>query len=118
MRLADAPASGPKFVRVIRTEEKGSDVNLATHLIRDAYEDAFDAAALITNDSDLRSPVELVRDRLGKRIGLLNPQRHPAFGLKGVATFFKTIRPGVLRASQLPDVVFDAHGRFRKPAGW
>lgn len=78
MPLENPPADGQRFARVIKTEEKGSDVNLATHLVRDAYEDAFEVAVLITNDSDLREPVELVRNRLGKRVGVLNPQKHPA----------------------------------------
>lgn len=118
MPLETQPQSGPKFVRVIKTEEKGSDVNLATHLVRDAYENAFDVAVLITNDSDLREPVDLVRNRLGKKVGVLNPQKHPAVALTKVATFFKTIRSGVLQASQFPPQLTDARGTFDKPAGW
>ncbi len=33
MPLAIPPASGPRTVEVIGTEEKGSDVNLATYLL-------------------------------------------------------------------------------------
>lgn len=118
MPLESPPIGGPKFVRVIKTEEKGSDVNLATHLVRDAYEDAFECAVVISNDSDLREPIDLVRNRLGKPVGVLNPQKHPAIALTKVATFFKTIRSGVLRASQFPDELTDARGTFQKPAGW
>jgi hypothetical protein len=78
----------------------------------------FDVAVLITNDSDLLAPVDLVRNRLGKIVGVLNPQKHPAIVLAKAATFIKTIRSGVLRASQLPDELSDAHGTFVKPAGW
>lgn len=109
---------GERFAIVVKTEEKGSDVNLATHLVSDAYEDAFDVAVLITNDSDLRTPVELVRTRLGKTIGILNPQRHPAAVLVRVASFFKTIRPGVLSANQFPSELADGTGRFFKPKQW
>ncbi len=118
MPLETPLPGGPKFAQVIKTEEKGSDVNLATHLVSDAYEDAFDCAVLITNDSDLREPVELVRNRLGKRVGVLNPQKHPAVALTKVATFIKTIRSGVLQTSQFPDTLVDARGTFTKPAGW
>lgn len=110
--------NAPKFVRVIKTEEKGSDVNLATHLVSDAYENSFEVAVLITNDSDLKEPVDLVRNRLGKKVGVLNPQKHPAVALTKVATFLKTIRSGVLQASQFPDQLTDARGSFDKPAGW
>jgi uncharacterized LabA/DUF88 family protein len=80
--------SGPKFARVIRTDEKGSDVNLATHLIRDGYENRYDIAVVISNDSDLLAPVQLVKERLHKRVGVLNPQKHPALVLAKAATFF------------------------------
>ncbi len=53
--------SPPSFVTVVKTEEKGSDVNIATHLLMDAYEDQFDVAVLVTNDSDLLMPVQVVR---------------------------------------------------------
>ena len=94
--LAVPPASGSRFVRVIKTEEKGSDVNMATHLISDGYENRYESAVLITNDSGLLGPVQLVADRLKKQVGILNPQKHPAFVLKIAAHFFKQIRQGVL----------------------
>ncbi len=118
MPLESPAPGGPKYARVIRTEEKGSDVNLATHLVRDAYEGAFECAVLITNDSDLREPVELVRGRLGKVVGVLNPHRHQSIALRKVAVFVKSIRSGALQASQFPDVLRDARGPFGKPVGW
>ena len=118
MPLAYPPAQGPKFAEVIKTEEKGSDVNLATHLISDAYEDRFDVAALITNDSDLLGPVQLVTHRLRKRVGILNPQPHPSVVLRQAATFFKRIRESALKQSQFPDELVDTIGVFRKPASW
>jgi uncharacterized LabA/DUF88 family protein len=118
MPLAAPVPGGPRFAQVIKTEEKGSDVNIATHLVSDAYENAFDCAVLITNDSDLREPAELVRNRLGKRVGVLNPHQRPAAALTKVATFIKTIRAGVLRSSQLPAELIDARGAFSKPDGW
>ena len=60
MPLAQPPATGSRFVRVIKTEEKGSDVNLATHLVSDAYENLFDVAVIVSNDSDLLAPVDIV----------------------------------------------------------
>jgi uncharacterized LabA/DUF88 family protein len=118
MPVASPLPGAARYVNVIKTEEKGSDVNLATHLVADAYENAFDAAALITNDSDLLEPVRLVRGRLKKTVGVLNPQPHPSFVLKKAASFFKQIRPAALKGSQFPDELTDAVGRFRKPASW
>ena len=35
-----------KLIEVFRTEEKGSDVNLAVHLVNDAHKDVFDCAII------------------------------------------------------------------------
>lgn len=118
MPLASPPPNGPRFAKVIRTEEKGSDVNLATHLVADGYEDRYDAAVIVSNDSDLLEPLRLVRQRLGKVVGVLNPQRHPAFVLARAASFFKQIRPSAVRGSQFPTTLRDAAGEFTKPPGW
>ena len=118
MPVANPLPGAPRYVKVIKTEEKGSDVNLAAHLIADAYEDRFDAAALITNDSDLLEPVRVVRQRLRKTVGILNPQKHPAFVLHRAVSFFKQIRSAALRGSQFPDELRDAVGVFRKPSSW
>jgi uncharacterized LabA/DUF88 family protein len=118
MPLANPTPGGTRYAKVLKTEEKGSDVNLATHLVADAYENAFDVAAIITNDSDLLEPVRLVRQRLKKVVGILNPQPHPAFVLKQTASFFKQIRPAALKASQFPDNLRDTVGDFHKPPAW
>lgn len=118
MPLANPPATGSRFVKVLKTEEKGSDVNLATHLISDAYENAFEIAALISNDSDLLGPVKLVKERLHKKVGILNPQKHPAFVLRNNATFFKQIRKSGLVGSQFANELQDVYGTFQKPAAW
>lgn len=49
---------------------------------------------------------------------ILNPQRHDCKTLRAKATFYRHIRPAALAASQFPDVLTDAAGTFRKPAGW
>jgi len=105
-------------VWVDKTEEKGSDVNLATHLLRDAYNKAFEVAVLITNDSDLLEPVRIVRHELGLPIGILNPHQHHSQKLKGEATFMKRIRQSDLAACQFPNPMRDAKGQFHKPPIW
>jgi hypothetical protein len=42
---------------VYHTEEKGSDVNLATRLILDGLDGLWEEAIVISNDSDLESPI-------------------------------------------------------------
>lgn len=117
--LANPPASGPKTAEVIKTEEKGSDVALATYLMLDACRGDCETAVLITNDSDLREPLRLVRDELGLRTGVINPHEARRRSRALQATFFKQLRRGALAASQFPAELNDAAGRkITKPADW
>lgn len=110
------PASG--YVKVIKTEEKGSDVNLATHLLVDGYNDDYEIAVVVSNDSDLLAPIQVVIGQLKKPVGMLNPQKHPSRALLPHVKFIKQIRSGVLTKSQFPVTLTDARGRFSKPASW
>jgi len=105
-------------VWVDETEEKGSDVNLASHLLRDAYGKRFELAVLITNDSDLAEPVRIVVQEIGLPIGILNPHQFHSRELRQYATFVKRIRQADLAASQFPGTLTDRKGTFAKPAGW
>jgi hypothetical protein len=112
--------TGPtKRVWVDRTEEKGSDVNLGAHLVRDGFLHKFEVAVLVTNDSDLAEPVRIVTRELGRPVGILNPHEHHSKALRPLATFVKRIRQTDLIASQFPSELVDAKGRvIRKPPDW
>jgi len=114
------PLAAPKvgYVRVIKTEEKGSDVNLALHLLSDGYKNAYDVAVVVSNDSDLLLPIQFVKRELGKSIGILNPQKHPSKVLIANADFVKNIRAGALSRSQFPSSLTDSQGTFSKPTAW
>ena len=116
MMLRAAPGSG--YERVIKTEEKGSDVNLATHLLVDGYNNDYEIAVVVSNDSDLLEPIKVVTSQLNKKVGLLNPQKHPSRVLQPHVLFIKNVRQGVLSKSQFPDTLTDARGSFSKPALW
>lgn len=112
-------ADPTQFAEVIRTEEKGSDVNLATELLVDAFHDEFEAAVVVSNDSDLLRPIQVVRGEFGKTVGILNPQRlYPSVPLKQEADFFKKIRETALARCQFPDRLADGDGEFHKPLSW
>ena len=117
MRLAAPPPTGSPYARVIKVEEKGSDVNIATYLLMDAYEKDFEAAVIITDDSDLAEPIEVVRRRLGHHITVLSP-RGKSRELSKVATRFRQIDPKILAASQFSPTLTDANGTIVKPAIW
>ena len=42
-----------------KTEEKGSDVNLASHLLLDGFQQTRDTVVVFSNDSDLRVPIRI-----------------------------------------------------------
>ena len=119
MPLAKPPAKGSKYVRVLKTEEKGSDVNIATHMVNDGHKGAYQVAIIISNDSDLVEPVRVVRQELNLPVGVLNPiPAKPSHELRKHATFVKPIRKGALAASQFPQQMKDSIGEFYKPPAW
>lgn len=117
MALAD-PMARPRTVQVLKTEEKGSDVNLGTHLLMDAFDDAYDLAVVVSNDSDLLLPIQLVRGRFKKKVGIINPHKKPAKSLRENTDWMWPLRQGPLSGAQFPDQLSDRQGAFRKPPGW
>jgi NYN domain-containing protein len=102
MPLANPLPGGPRTVEVIRTEEKGSDVNLATCLLVDAFRRDCQAALVVSNDSDLKEPIAVARQEFGLVVGVVNP--HPA-GRRSRAlrpTFFKQLRPSAPGQDTVP----------------
>jgi uncharacterized LabA/DUF88 family protein len=97
-------------------EEKGSDVNLAVHLLNDAWNDAFGAAVVVSNDTDLITPIEMVTRERGKTVVIACPDRSRSASpkLAAVASSVRHIRPPMLAAAQFPVVM----GTIRKPATW
>ena len=114
--LAVPPPSGPRFVRVLSAEEKGSDVNLASHLIHDGWKGEYEAAVVVTNDTDLEEPIRIVAQELRKPVGLICPKGDPASHLKKVATFIRRINNSRLARNQFPVTIPGTS--IRKPAGW
>lgn len=106
------------YATVLKTEEKGSDVNIASHLMLDAHLGAYDQAVVVSNDSDLLTPIQFVRRQFGKRVGILNPHRRPSQVLLREADFLRPIRPGALKAAQFPLQLSDRRGTFSCPERW
>lgn len=112
-------AQGRPIMRwVHKTEEKGSDVNLAAHLLRDAYSADCECAVVVSNDSDLLTPIRMVKADKKLVIGLVPPRPKGSVELKGLANFQKTVRAHQLAAAQFPSEVCDAVGTIKKPSVW
>jgi hypothetical protein len=109
----------PDVVKIVKVEEKGSDVNLACHLLLDAFQGNLDVGAVISNDSDLVEPIRIVTQVLGKPVGLLSPVSNPNPELSRVSSFIRRISVSDLAASQFPDPITRPDGtRIHKPASW
>ncbi len=114
--LAD-PDENYRMVNIIKTEEKGSDVNLAVHLLNDSWLNAYDCAIVVSNDSDIAEAMRLVKAHTGKKVGLITPGKsHPSQQLKKHADFCRPIRANALRNNQLPSPVPGTN--FTKPPSW
>jgi len=109
-----------QYVEVYKTEEKGSDVNLALHILNDAWLNKYDCAILVSNDSDIAQALRFVTEDHKKEIGLIVPGdekiRRASKELQKYAHFIKRIRTGVLTDSQLPNPI--PNTIFYKPKEW
>jgi hypothetical protein len=85
-------------------------------IVVEALQDA--RTIVVSNDADLKTPIEIAKTELGVSVGVLNP--HPlkrrSFDLQ--PTFFKQLRRGPIAASQFPRVLKDTQGKIRKPPSW
>lgn len=121
MKLRNPPPNGPDKAWVLKSEEKGSDVNMACQMLVDAFDDAYEAAIVVTNDSDLVQPIQIVRRKFNKKVVALLPccnGRPKSVQLQTVASIARKVDPAHLAASQFPNQLGDANGVFHKPAGW
>lgn len=103
---------------VHKTEEKGSDVNLAAHLLRDALKKVSPCAVVVSNDSDLLTPIRMAQSDGQITVGLIPPRANGSAELKRLANFKRDIRPHHLISSQFPATVKDTVGAVTKPTTW
>lgn len=109
VKLPKSPLTNPmEFVKVVKNEEKGSDVNLAVHLVNDAAQNRYDCAVVISNDSDMKEALRIAKEEYTKTIGVVTPFRfckHRSKQLSAYADFAKTLNKTTLRKSQLPNPI-------------
>ncbi len=109
----------PTKVKVIKREEKGSDVNLCTHLVIDGMNNNFDAAAIISNDTDFCFPISYVIDTLKKPVYLFNPKSTNARDLEKCSTSIYPINNNMLSSCLFPEIVVSPSERsFKRPPEW
>ena len=98
-------------------EEKGSDVNLAAHLLNDAWKKSFDAAVVISNDTDLVTPIRMVSVERNRPVFVVCPKgNRMAPALARVASHKRHVRTSMLRKAQFPKNIPGIS--VSKPATW
>ena len=121
MPIAEAWDKGKiKTVEVIKTEEKGSDVNLAVQMVADAKDNLFDYAMLFSNDSDMSYAVQIAAKDCGKFIGLFIDKKAISFPkLKENVDYIRRLTQSVFSKNQFPDEIVTPSGRIlHKPENW
>lgn len=104
---ADGTGRREKFYHF---EEKGSDVNAAISMVRDACQNRYDKMLLISNDSDLIGPVQMVTQELGVPVFHCSPDVTINRGLRAVATDSFILQPRRLTSCRLTDEVLTPSG--------
>lgn len=119
-RASDFAAGKIRLVNVIKTEEKGTDVNLAVQMVADAKDNKFDYAMLFSNDSDMAQCVKIAVVDCGKQVGLfIDGKSKPIKILKRHVLHIKNLTPNKFAAHQFPNPIVTTSGRtIAKPADW
>ena len=98
-----------------------TDVNIATHLLVDAYQDKYDMAMLISGDSDLVPPIKAVHENFpAKRVFVAFPPKRHNNTVSLVAKGSMIVGRKKLAESQFPKTIQKAADGFilTKPNDW
>ena len=105
-------------------EEKRTDVNIAIHMLDDAYRHRCKRQVLVSGDSDLVPAIQMIRQRVpGIKTTVYVPARNPHRGaareLRAAAHQHRSLPLGLLPQAQLPLLLPGRSGRIiHKPAAW
>ena len=97
-----------------------TDVNIATHLLTDAFNNVFDTAIVISADSDLTGPIKMVRNLfVNKKIVVAFPPDRASFDMKNVASAYFHIGRQKFAKSQFSQIIKLSNGvKIQRPGSW
>lgn len=97
-----------------------TDVNIAVELMKDAYDDAFDTALLLSAASDLTAPAKAIREQYpAKRAIIVFPPERRSAKLESIANGKYLLSEQALRKSQFPEAVTKPNGyALYRPPDW
>ena len=114
----DCDSATDGYVHVMKMEEKRSDVNLVTELLKDAYANLAESFAIVSGDADFIAPLDHLRYQLRRQVVVFNPHER-ATDLQYHATYCKSIPRDLPARCQLPEVVPLPNGRtIHRPPAW
>lgn len=102
------------------SNEKKTDVNIATEMMVDAFQNSFDTAILVSADADLTAPIVAIRRLFPqKTIVVAFPPKRDSYELRTVASTHYFIAEHNFRNNLLPEVVRTASGfELKQPDKW
>lgn len=100
-------------------QEKMTDVNIASHVINDAWKDIFDVAIIISGDSDLVPPIHMVnREFPSKKVVVGFPPKRTSKEIVSTTQYFY-VNESCFKHSQMTDTIIKPDGTFiTKPPSW
>ncbi|HBS85802.1 MAG: hypothetical protein A2W91_13125 [Bacteroidetes bacterium GWF2_38_335] len=106
--------------KMIKPNEKMTDVNIAVEILKDAFENRFETALLISADSDLAAPIKTIRNLFAnKQVILAFPPDRFSFELTKFANGYFTIGKHNLKKILFPEEVKKRDGFVLKmPERW
>jgi 6-hydroxy-3-succinoylpyridine 3-monooxygenase len=105
-------------------QEKTTDVNLALHMLDDAYQDCCDCFVLVSGDSDLVPALKMIKYRFSKKLLVVyvpsqNPHMGTSIELRSAADLERRLPVELLKHAQFPARIPDGSGGFiEKPHSW
>jgi 6-hydroxy-3-succinoylpyridine 3-monooxygenase len=121
-KVTDCCHSGDR--RFTTWEEKRTDVNIAIHILDDAYQNQCELIVVVSGDSDLVPALNMVKLRFPeKRIVVYIPARNESRGaateIRSAADKDATLPQNLLKRAQFPrDIDDGAGGVITKPESW
>jgi hypothetical protein len=115
---------GSDYLRaeVLKVEEKGSDVHLASRLVADAAKANYAFQIVLSNDSDLVPAISIAAIEFSSRIDLVLPLQEIRRGSNNLRkqrlNSVNSISAEMLIANQFPKEMTDDKGRFHRPERW
>lgn len=118
LKLLDAPFNDLQTL-VTKYEEKRSDVNLASYLLRDIYEKRISHAIVLSGDTDLTTAIKFGIEA-GCHISVYIPKRsNTSSVLQESASYIAWLKTSTLEASQFKRSVLSPKGKpLIRPEEW